>query len=121
VESSLQHIIDSYNPNAPLSEAWTIPAAWYTNRQLFDLELKTVFARSWQFAARTDQLSEPGRYVSTDIAVEPIVVVRGSDEILRGFFNVCRHHAATVMTEPEGSAINCAVRTTVGVMRWTES
>ena len=100
---SLQKIIDSYDPNSPLSEAWTIPAAWYADKQVYDLELQTVFAR-WQFAARADQLSEPGRYVTTDIAGEPVVVVRGSDGILRGFFNVCRHHAAMVMTEPEGSA-----------------
>jgi choline monooxygenase len=101
---SLQKIIDSYDPSTPLSEAKTIPGSWYTNKQLYDLELQTVFARSWQFAARADQVCEPGRYVTTDIAGEPIVVVRGSDGILRGFFNVCRHHAAMVMTEPEGSA-----------------
>lgn len=104
VLDSLRQIINSYDPGARLEEAWTIPAPWYTNKHFYDLELKTVFARSWQFAARSEQLSEPGRYVSTEIAGEPIVVVRGNDEILRGFFNVCRHHAATVMTEPEGSA-----------------
>ena len=27
-----------------------------------------------------------------------------ADNVLRGFFNVCRHHAAAVMTEPEGTA-----------------
>ena len=37
-------------------------------------------------------------------AGEPIVLVRGSDEVLRGFFNVCRHHAAAVVNAPEGSA-----------------
>ena len=100
---SLQKIINSYDANAPLSEAWTIPAPWYTDERVYDLELKTVFGRSWQFAARLDQLCEPGRYVTTEIAGEPIVIVRGSDNILRGFFNVCRHHAAAVMTEPEGS------------------
>ncbi|MGG7377803.1 Rieske 2Fe-2S domain-containing protein, partial [Escherichia coli] len=35
---------------------------------------------------------------------EPVVVVRGSDKVLRGFFNVCRHHAAAVMTDDEGTA-----------------
>ncbi len=30
--------------------------------------------------------------------------MRGNDGVLRGFFNVCRHHAAAVMTEPEGKA-----------------
>src|ERR1700694_5898527 len=51
-----------------------------------------------------DQLTKLGRFVTAEIAGEPIVVVCGSDNLLRGFFNVCRHHAAAVMTEPEGSA-----------------
>jgi choline monooxygenase len=51
-----------------------------------------------------DQVQQPGQYVTTDIGGEPIVVVRGSDGMLRGFYNVCRHHAAAVMTEVEGKA-----------------
>jgi choline monooxygenase len=33
-----------------------------------------------------------------------VVVVRADDNVVRGFFNVCRHHAAAVVTEPEGTA-----------------
>lgn len=101
---SLSELIDSYDPNAPLEQAATIPAPWYTDERIYDLELPTVFANSWQFAARLDQLTLPGNYVTADVAGEPIVIVRGSDNTLRGFYNVCRHHAAAVMTEPEGKA-----------------
>ena len=101
---NLHEIINSYNPAAPLAEASTIPASWYTDERVFELERPTVFSRSWQFAARVDQLREPGDFVTTEIAGEPIVIVRGSDKELRGFFNVCRHHAAAVMTEPAGHA-----------------
>jgi len=104
MKPSLLDIIDSYNPNAPLAEALTIPAPWYTDQTLYNLELQTVFANSWQWAGRVDQVREPGQYVTSDIAGEPIVVVRGTDGVLRGFFNACRHHAAAVMTEPEGRA-----------------
>jgi choline monooxygenase len=104
MEDSLDAIIDSYDPSAPLAEASTIPSSWYTDQRVFQLEQQTVFSGSWQFAARLDQLREPGRYVTTDIAGEPLVIVRGNDGELRGFFNVCRHHAAAVMTEPEGHA-----------------
>lgn len=102
--ASLQELIDSYDPNAPLDRAWTIPATWYTDERVYDLELESVFARSWQMIARTDQVSEPGQYVTADIAGQPIVIVRGDDGVLRGFFNVCRHHAAAVMTECQGKA-----------------
>jgi choline monooxygenase len=104
MKPSVQEIIGSYDSTAPLERAFTIPASWYTNDELYNLELKNVFAHSWQLVCRLDQVESPGQYVTTDIAGEPIVIVRGSDGVLRGFFNVCRHHAAAVMTEAEGTA-----------------
>lgn len=101
---SLREIVESYDAGAPLERAWTIPAAWYVDPRVYELERATVFAGSWQFAGRADQLDEPGRFVTCDVAGEPVVVVRGSDRRLRAFFNVCRHHAAEVMTEAEGCA-----------------
>src|SRR5262249_54861717 len=69
-------------------------------------ERRTLFARSWQMAGRADQVREPGQYITCELAGEPILVIRGSDHVLRAFFNVCRHHAAAVITEPEGRAHN---------------
>jgi len=96
--------IDSYDPTLPLDQASTIPATWYTDKRIFALEQAIVFSSSWHFAARVDQLMNAGDYVTTEIAGEPIVIVRGSDDQIRGFFNACRHHAAAVMTEPAGNA-----------------
>jgi choline monooxygenase len=104
VPDSLNQLIDSYDPTLPLEQASTIPASWYTDKRVFALEQATVFSRSWHFAARVDQLTNAGDYVTTEIAGEPVVVVRGSDDQIRGFFNACRHHAAAVMTEPAGNA-----------------
>ncbi len=104
MKPSLREIVESYDAGAPLAEAWTIPAPWYVDARVYELERRTVFARSWQLVGRTEQVREPGQYVTCEIAGEPVVVVRGGDRVLRGFFNVCRHHAAAVMTEEEGSA-----------------
>src|SRR5258707_8210245 len=101
---SINSIIESYDPDPSLAEASTIPSAWYTDEQVFRLEQETVFSRSWQVVARADQFNKRGDYVTTEIAGEPIVIVRGSDDEVRGFFNVCRHHAAAVMTDAEGHA-----------------
>jgi choline monooxygenase len=106
VEGSVREIVESYNPNAPLAEAWTIPAPWYVDSRIMDLERRTVFARSWQIVGRAEQVRQPGRYVTYELAGEPLLIVRGGDGVLRGFFNVCRHHAAAVMTEAEGEARN---------------
>src|SRR5437762_5158274 len=96
--------IDSYDPTLPLEQASTIPATWYTDKRVFALEQATVWSSSWHVAARVDQLTNAGDYGTTQIAGEPIVIVRGSDDQIRGFFNACRHHAAAVMTEPAGNA-----------------
>src|SRR5574341_218568 len=99
MRNSLKQLVNAYDASAPLERASTIPSSWYTDQSIFELEKQTVFSRSWQFAARLDQLTKPGDYVTTDIAGEPVVIVRGSDHKLRAFFNACRHHAAAVMTE----------------------
>ena len=117
VNHPLRDIIDSYDPKAPLAEASTIPASWYTDERVFELERQSVFSRSWQVAARLDQLREPGHFVTTEISGEPIVIVRGSDRELRGFYNVCRHHAAPVMTAAEG----CATQMRCPYHGWTYS
>jgi choline monooxygenase len=104
MEQALKEILASYNDSAPLAEAHTIPASWYTDVRVAELEKQNVFARTWQAIARTEQLSINGQYVTANLAGEPIVVVRGSDGKLRGFFNVCRHHAMIVMNEPCGHA-----------------
>ena len=53
---------------------------------------------------RTDQVEKPGQFVTFCLAGEPVVTVRGNDGVLRAFYNVCRHHAAAVVTEPCGQA-----------------
>jgi choline monooxygenase len=104
MEPSVKDILDSYNAAAPLAEAYTIPAAWYTDKRVADLELQNVFSQNWQAVARLSQLEKHGQYVTATVANEPIVVVRGRDGKLRAFYNVCRHHAMTVMNEPCGHA-----------------
>lgn len=101
----LDEILRAYDANAPLEWASTVPASWYVDERVLARERQTVFARAWQVAGRVAQVREPGRFLTTELAGgEPIVVVRGRDGLLRAFFNVCRHHAAAVVTEPEGSA-----------------
>src|SRR5262245_52685072 len=91
----LEDVLSGFDDAAPLERASTIPADWYTDPRVAALERRTVWSRAAQVA-------EPGAFVTAQIAGEPIVVVRGSDGVLRGFFNVCRHHAAAVMTAPCG-------------------
>jgi choline monooxygenase len=104
MEPSVREILDSYDATAPIENAWTIPAPFYVDDRVAELEKKSVFSRTWQMVGRVDQLREAGQFITTMLAGEPIVVVCGEDRKIRGFFNVCRHHAAAVMTGEAGKA-----------------
>jgi choline monooxygenase len=104
MSTSIEQILASYDDRALLSQASTIPAAWYVDSRIAELERLSVFSKTWQLVGRTDQLKTAGEFVSTNVAGEPIVVVRGNDGVLRAFFNVCRHHAAAVVTQACGQA-----------------
>jgi choline monooxygenase len=104
--ASVQDLIADYNPRSSLTEALTPPSSWYQERAILDLEHKTVFSNSWQTAARKDQLRVPGQYTLHTISDEPLLIIRGRDQELRAFYNVCRHHAAAVLTQCEGRVEN---------------
>jgi choline monooxygenase len=104
IDSTIEQILSSYDDKAPLAEAFTIPAPWYVDPRIAELERRTVFTNSWQVVGRADQVGKAGQFVTATVADEPVVVVRGTDGKLRGFYNVCRHHAAKVVTAPCGVA-----------------
>jgi len=104
MQTSVQEILAGYDDRAALQEASTIPAPWYVDTRIAELEAKFVFSKTWQMVGRFEQAEKPGQFVTASVAGEPIVVVRGNDGVLRGFYNVCRHHAAAVVTVPCGQA-----------------
>ena len=104
MERSVDSLLKLYNPENPLEKASTIPAPWYFDARIARLESERVFAHSWQVAGRVDQVREKGQFFTAQLGGEPIVVARGEDGVLRAFYNVCRHHAAAVVTEAQGCA-----------------
>ena len=104
MERSVRDVVDLYSPNDRLEEASTSPAPWYFDARIAELERASVFSGTWQVVGRADQVRESGQFLTADLAGEPLVVVRGEDGQLRAFFNVCRHHAAAVVTEAQGCA-----------------
>jgi choline monooxygenase len=102
---SLEQIVGRYRADAPLAQASTIPAAWYLDDRVLELEHHTTFRHSWQVAGCLDDLRAPGDYITCDLpGGEPALVARGADTALRAFYNVCRHHAAAIVTNQRGSA-----------------
>jgi len=104
MERSVGDLVNLYNPRDPLEEAWTIPAPWYFDERIAALERTSAFSTTWQVVGRADQVRKNGQFFTAELTGEPLVVARGEDGQLRAFYNVCRHHAAAVVTEPQGCA-----------------
>ncbi|MBI2757043.1 MAG: Rieske 2Fe-2S domain-containing protein [Chloroflexi bacterium] len=88
--------LDDYKFEPNLAAAFTLPSRWYTFPEFLEAEKEKIFARTWQAVARTADLQRPGDFVACELTGEPLVITRGTDNILRGFFNVCRHRAGQV-------------------------
>jgi choline monooxygenase len=84
-------------------------AGFYTSEDVFDLEMRSAFPRSWVFVGDVDEVGAPGQYLTATVGFEPILVVRGHDGELRAFHNVCRHRGTTLLTETGtcGKSIIC--------------
>ncbi len=51
MQTSIEQILSSYDDRAPLSQASTIPAAWYVDPRIAELERLSVFSKTWQLVA----------------------------------------------------------------------
>ena len=96
--SGLEEIVGSYEAGARIENASTIPAAWYVDARVAELERRSVFGRTWQVVGRADQLRAAGDFISAELAGEPIVAVRGADKILMNDFQ----HAGTHIPRQTG-------------------
>lgn len=79
-----------------------VPLAADGEAEAFLREKRRLFARRWLPLWASGQLQAPGSFVQQTIGGWPVMAVRGSDGVLRGFHNVCRHQGMPVLDKSEG-------------------
>jgi phenylpropionate dioxygenase-like ring-hydroxylating dioxygenase large terminal subunit len=78
----------------------TPPAAAYRSPAHHRLEVERIFRREWFAVGRAASLAGAGDYLHVDVAGERVLVVRGRDDALRGFHDVCRHRGSRLVLDP---------------------
>jgi len=86
-----------------LENAWTVPKAYYTSDEIFDIEKETLFAKSWICVAHVSEVAKKNSFITRELIGEKLIIVRGRDNILRGFYNVCPHRGHQLLSEESGS------------------
>ena len=87
--------MDDLAPQA-LARATALPARCYVEATMTATDRAVVFDRSWQLIGHECQLRGIGDHVVADLAGLPVIAVRGGDEVIRVFHNVCRHRAGPI-------------------------
>ena len=99
--------------DAPFSEdaleAYTSPARYYLDAQIYEMEKEAIFYKNWWLAGHVSRLPEPGSYIRVDIHDQGILLVRGRDGEIRAFYNVCQHRGHELVKDDAGKMSNLMV------------
>ena len=71
----------------------------YISPDVFRAECEKMWPQVWQFAAREEELPDPGDYVVYENAGRSYLVTRQQDGSVRAFYNVCLHRGRKLRTE----------------------
>jgi len=100
-------------PDSPMLQPWEV-----FDQDLFDLEMVRVFARSWVWLGDTEDLQEPGDFITGRIGMQSVIVIRQTDGSVKGFLNNCRHRASGLEFDPAG---HCGRTLTCPYHNWAYS
>ena len=80
----------------------TLPGHYFFDEAIFAQEKELLFANSWLYVDRADQIAKAGDYILKTVLEESLIFVRDQNNELRGFYNVCRHRGTQVCTDEAG-------------------
>jgi phenylpropionate dioxygenase-like ring-hydroxylating dioxygenase large terminal subunit len=91
--------------SALITDDWRIAGRVYRDPQIFEAEMRTVFARCWVFVAHESEVADGGDYKIAHIGRQPVIVSRNADDDrVHVMFNRCRHRGSAVCQREYGNA-----------------
>src|SRR6266508_3677787 len=83
-----------YVDDRPAEGVFRVHRDVYSDPELFELEQKFIFERTWNFLALESQIPGPNDFVTGHIARTPVLATRDARGRIGAFVNVCRHKGA---------------------------
>ena len=97
-DPSVAELIANQKPGHSLDQRF------YTDPDIYDLEIEKIVNRNWILAGHVSQLPEKGDFKVLNVGQESAIIIRGSEVKLNAFANVCRHRGSLVCLEQQGHA-----------------
>ncbi len=93
IDSGALRPLDAGKFAARAEDSTTLPSDWYHDPEIYRLEHEAIFYRTWWYQCHVSDLPEPGDFHAGEVADQGIFIIRGGDDQLRAFYNVCSHRA----------------------------
>ena len=68
-----------------------IPGEFFSNQDIFDIEMEYIFHNEWVFAGHGVQLQEKGTWFTMNVGKNPILIIKGDNNEIKAYHNICRH------------------------------
>ncbi|MFZ8885249.1 MAG: aromatic ring-hydroxylating dioxygenase subunit alpha [Steroidobacteraceae bacterium] len=74
----------------------------YIDPEIFDLETEYLWRRTWVYVGHDSQVPQTGDYYTTEIARQPLIMLRDADGEIRVLMNRCAHKGARLVSAQSG-------------------
>jgi benzoate/toluate 1,2-dioxygenase subunit alpha len=74
----------------------------YVDPEVFDLEMTQLWRNTWLYVGHDSQVPAPGDFYSTQLAREPVIMIRGTDGVVRVLPNRCAHKGTRLVSAVHG-------------------
>ena len=74
----------------------------YVDKYWFNEESKKIFHNNWMCVGRIEDFENTGDFKLIDIAGQSILLIKNNDNIIRGFFNFCKHRGCELLDSVDG-------------------
>jgi phenylpropionate dioxygenase-like ring-hydroxylating dioxygenase large terminal subunit len=94
---------------AALIERDRVHGRVYYDQAIYDREIREIWHKVWVYLGHESEVPAAGDYMRRQIGLHPVIMVRGSDNKIRVFFNRCRHRGNVLCHKERGNAreFNC--------------
>jgi benzoate/toluate 1,2-dioxygenase alpha subunit len=96
--------IKLYVDDRPAEGVFRVHKDAFSDPEVFELEMKYIFERVWNFLGLESQIPKPNDFFTTHIGRTPVLVSRNVQGGAGAFINACRHKGATVCRLEQGNA-----------------
>lgn len=80
----------------------TLLQEFYRDPEVFRRDIERIHLQRWLCVGHASRVTKPGDFFVFDVADESFLIIRGRDDRIRAFANVCRHRGSHVCYEKEG-------------------